>query len=101
MHFFVEVVLYKNPSTVIELEKGVCCQYGLLDVYDHPKMAAAVEVLLHWIEITIHQVPLGMNVGYWAITEEYMSSKVLGGGSHPFSYLGVQKVAAHIWQTNY
>ena len=41
MHFFVEVVLYKNPSTVIELEKGVCCQYGLLDVYDHPKMAAA------------------------------------------------------------
>ena len=28
---------YKNPSTVIELEKRGCCQYGLLAVYGHPK----------------------------------------------------------------
>ena len=28
--------VYKNPSTVIELEKRGCCQYGLLAVYGHP-----------------------------------------------------------------
>ena len=43
------------------------------------------EVLLQWIEITIHQVPLGMNVGYWAITDLKVE------GSHLFSYLTVQK----------
>ena len=30
-------LVYKNLSTVIELEKRGCCQYGLLAVYGHPK----------------------------------------------------------------